>query len=167
MLKQNVLLQPAECQALISKLRSCSHAELLEELKQIDAWTFGKCELFHWIDVLDLSDSILEEAAAKSLDNPWELACDLPQNRETKELLLWVLHFTTLLIEHSFSRHLYNSMEHLVTLLSSCDMPVVLGVLNLLYMFSKRSNFITRLNSDKRQALLSRLNHLAEVSLVN
>lgn len=83
---------------------------------------------------------------------------------QAKELLLWVLHFTTLLIEHSFSRHLYNSMEHLVTLLSSCDMHVVLGVLNLLYMFSKRSNFITRLNSDKRQALLSRLNHLAEVS---
>ncbi|XP_015191132.1 PREDICTED: E3 ubiquitin-protein ligase HUWE1 isoform X3 [Polistes dominula] len=153
---------PAECQALISKLRSCSHAELLEELKQIDAWTFGKCELFHWIDVLDLSDSILEEATARSSDNPWELACDLPQNAEAKELLLWVLHFTTLLIEHSFSRHLYNSMEHLITLLSSCDMHVVLGVLNLLYMFSKRSNFITRLNNDKRQALLSRLNHLAE-----
>lgn len=58
-------------------------------------------------------------------------------------------------------------MEHLVTLLSSCDMHVVLGVLNLLYMFSKRSNFITRLNNDKRQALLSRLNHLAEVSDFN
>lgn len=58
-------------------------------------------------------------------------------------------------------------MEHLVTLLSSCDLHVVLGVLNLLYMFSKRSNFITRLNSDKRQALLSRLNHLAEVSRVD
>lgn len=54
-------------------------------------------------------------------------------------------------------------MERLVALLSSCDMHVVLGVLNLLYMFSKRSNFITRLDSDKRQALLSRLTHLAEV----
>jgi uncharacterized membrane protein YqhA len=86
---------------------------------------------------------------------------------QDKELLLWVLHFTTLLIEHSFSRHLYNSMEHLITLLSSCDMNVVLGVLNLLYMFSKRSNFITRLNNDKRQALLSRLTHLAEVSYLN
>ena len=67
---------------MINKLRSCSPTELLEELKQIDAWTFSKCELFHWIDVLDLSDSILEEAAAKSPDNAWELACDLPQNRE-------------------------------------------------------------------------------------
>ncbi|KAL7301215.1 hypothetical protein TKK_0006181 [Trichogramma kaykai] len=153
---------PADCQVLINKLRNCSHDVLLEELKQIDAWTFGKCELFHWIDILDISDTILEKAAASSPDNPWELACDLPQNREAKDLLLWVLHFTTLLIEHSFSRHLYNSMEHLVTLLSSCDMQVVLGVLNLLYMFSKRSNFITRLNNDKRQCLLSRLNHLAE-----
>lgn len=50
-----------------------------------------------------------------------------------------------------------------MTLLSSCDMHVVLGVLNILYMFSKRSNFIARLNSDKRQALLSRLTLLAEV----
>lgn len=57
-------------------------------------------------------------------------------------------------------------MEHLVTLLSSCDMHVVLGVLNILYMFSKRSNFIARLNSDKRQALLSRLTLLAEVGYV-
>lgn len=56
-------------------------------------------------------------------------------------------------------------MERLVALLSSCDMHVVLGVLNLLYMFSKRSNFITRLDSDKRQALLSRLTHLAEVCI--
>jgi uncharacterized membrane protein YqhA len=93
------------------------------------------------------------------------LFCDLWF--QAKELLLWVLHFTTLLIEHSFSRHLYNSMEHLITLLSSCDMNVVLGVLNLLYMFSKRSNFITRLNNEKRQALLSRLTHLAEASIIN
>lgn len=93
------------------------------------------------------------------------LFCDLWF--QAKELLLWVLHFTTLLIEHSFSRHLYNSMEHLITLLSSCDMNVVLGVLNLLYMFSKRSNFITRLNNEKRQALLSRLTHLAEASYIN
>lgn len=56
----------------------------------------------------------------------------LPQ---LKQLLLEVVRFTALLIEHSFSRHLYSSMEHLTTLLSSCDMYVVLAVLNLLYVF--------------------------------
>ena len=75
--------------------------------------------------------------------------------------VLWTLHFTTLLIEHSFSRHLYSSMEHLSLLLSSFDLDVVLAVLNLLYMFSKRSNFISRLAPDKRQLLLTRLSHLA------
>ncbi|KAJ1530610.1 hypothetical protein ONE63_005490 [Megalurothrips usitatus] len=161
-LKKSTSEVPIECQALIEKLRSCSPAELLEELKRIDSWTFGKCELYHWIDILDICDGILEEAAMRAGENTWTLACDLPHKSELKELLLWVLNFTTLLIEHSFSRHLYNSMERLVALLSSCDMHVVLGVLNLLYMFSKRSNFITRLDSDKRQALLSRLTHLAE-----
>uniref|UniRef100_A0A4D5S055 Putative e3 ubiquitin-protein ligase huwe1 n=1 Tax=Ixodes scapularis TaxID=6945 RepID=A0A4D5S055_IXOSC len=53
-------------------------------------------------------------------------------------------------------------MEHLTALLSSSDMLVVLGVLNLLYVFSKRSNFITRLNPERRQALLTRLTYLAE-----
>ena len=64
----------------------------------------------------------------------WGLACDGGDDR-LKELLLWTLHFTTLLIEHSFSRHLYSSMEHLTTLLASSDLDVVLAVLNLLYMF--------------------------------
>lgn len=77
--------------------------------------------------------------------------------------MLLVLNFTTLLIEHSFSRHLYNSVEHLTRLLSSSNMEIVLGVLNLLYMFSKRSNFISRLNSIKKYLLLTRLNQIAEV----
>lgn len=57
----------------------------------------------------------------------------------------------------------YFSLQHLTTLLASCDMQVVLSVLNLLYVFSKRSNYITRLGSDKRTPLLARLQHLAEV----
>ena len=43
-------------------------------------------------------------------------------------------------------------------------MQVVLAVLNLLYVFSKRSNFISRISTEKRQALLTRLTYLAEVS---
>ncbi len=54
-------------------------------------------------------------------------------------------------------------MEHLTSMLSSNCLNVVLGVLNLLYMFSKRSNFISRLASERRVSLLSRLTYLAEV----
>lgn len=49
-------------------------------------------------------------------------------------------------------------------LLQSSDVHIVLGVLSLLYVFSKRSNFITRLQLDKKQALIGRLIFLAEVS---
>lgn len=61
------------------------------------------------------------------------------------------------------TRQCFLSFQHLTTLLASCDMQVVLSVLNLLYVFSKRSNYITRLGSDKRTPLLARLQHLAEV----
>ncbi|GFQ86462.1 e3 ubiquitin-protein ligase HUWE1 [Trichonephila clavata] len=120
------------------------------------------CELYHWIDALDAFDYILEISCEKTRENQWCLPCDEPGREKQKQLLLCVLQFTALLIEHSFSRHFYNSMEHLTVLLSSSDMNVVLAVLNLLYVFSKRSNFITRLNADKRQTLLMRLLYLAE-----
>lgn len=152
---------PAECQTLIERLRSCTRAELAVELAAIDAYTFGKSELYHWIDVLDIFDAILEEACFV-VDGEWSMACDMYFGDEQIRLLLAVLHFTTLLIEHSFSRHLYNSVEHLTALLSSNNMEIVLGVLNLLYMFSKRSNFIPRLNSAKRTTLLARLMNVAE-----
>lgn len=153
---------PAECSALIERLRQCSRAELAVELAGIDSYTFGKSELYHWIDVLDIFDAILEEACFV-VDGECSMACDLYFGLEQHRLLLAVLHFTTLLIEHSFSRHLYNSVEHLTMLLSSNNMEIVLGVLNLLYMFSKRSNFIPRLNSAKRTTLLARLMNVAEV----
>ncbi len=196
-LKKSSSEVPADCRALIDRLTQCGRDReaFLRELQRIETWTYGKCELFHWIDVLDLCDEVLEAAAApddrevaalehgdadpaaKSVEEQkrekkgrfsslfflffrWLLSCDVAHDK-LKELLLWTLHFTTLLIEHSFSRHLYSSMEHLTTLLASSDLDVVLAVLNLLYMFSKRSNFITRLAPEKRSGLLGRLMHLA------
>ncbi|XP_071445079.1 E3 ubiquitin-protein ligase HUWE1 isoform X2 [Hetaerina americana] len=153
---------PTECQMLIDKLKSCSRKELLRELMSIDSWVYGKCELYHWIDVLNVYDDILREAGSAASGMFWELRCDVYPHKKDKELLLRVLHFTTLLIEHSFSRHLYNSVEHLITLLSSCDMDIVLKVLELLYMFSKRSNFISRQDIGIRSALICTLTHLAE-----
>ena len=83
---------------------------------------------------------------------------------QVKEQILSVLNFTALLIEHSYARHIYNSTEHLCTLLGSPDLDVVLVVLNLLYVFGKRSNFISRLPSQQRSTLNSFLEYLGEVS---
>ena len=171
-LKKSTSEVPSDCQALIERLTSSAakKTDFLKVLQSIETWTYGKCELLHWVDVLDVCDEILEAAAATSRppskphiadgDSSWALAVD-SGDQMMKDLVLWTLSFTTFLIEHSFSRHLYSSMEHLTSLLASSDLDVVLAVLNLLYMFSKRSNFITRLAPEKRSALLGRLTHLA------
>ena len=76
------LFQPIECRTLIDKLRGCSPAELLAEFSSITAWTYGKCELYHWIDILDICDGILEEASSPAGENTWTLKCDLEENGE-------------------------------------------------------------------------------------
>nr|XP_017521501.2 E3 ubiquitin-protein ligase HUWE1 isoform X9 [Manis javanica] len=161
-LKKTPTEAPADCRALIDKLKVCNDEQLLLELQQIKTWNIGKCELYHWVDLLDRFDGILADAGQTVEHMSWMLVCDRPEREQLKMLLLAVLNFTALLIEYSFSRHLYSSIEHLTTLLASSDMQVVLAVLNLLYVFSKRSNYITRLGSDKRTPLLTRLQHLAE-----
>ncbi|XP_076027964.1 E3 ubiquitin-protein ligase HUWE1 isoform X4 [Genypterus blacodes] len=161
-LKKTPTEAPADCRILIEKLKACNDEQLLEQLQHIKTWNIGKCELYHWVDLLDRFDGILCDAGQTVENMSWLLVCDRPENGQLKALLLAVLNFTALLIEYSFSRHLYSSIEHLTTLLASCDMQVVLSVLNLLYVFSKRSNYITRLGSDKRTPLLARLQHLAE-----
>lgn len=164
-LKKSTSDVPPECQFLIEKLKSCSRRELKNELRKIDTWTFGKCELYHWIEILDIFDAVLDDATKFINQSEWIIAIDSKFTTDDIQLVLNILNFTTLLIEHSFSRHLYSSVEHLIILLQTCNMDVVLAVLNLLYMFSKRSNFISRLNLIQKMNLHYRVSFLAEVSI--
>lgn len=71
----------------------------------------SQCELYHWVDLLDRFDGILCDAGQTVENMSWLLVCDRPENGQLKALLLAVLNFTALLIEYSFSRHLYSSIE--------------------------------------------------------
>ena len=63
-LKKSSSEVPADCKGLIDRLTSTNNkVEFLTELQRIETWTYGKCELLHWIDVLDLCDEVLEAAA--------------------------------------------------------------------------------------------------------
>lgn len=72
---------------------------------------FLQCELYHWVDLLDRFDGILADAGQTVENMSWMLVCDRPEKEQLKMLLLAVLNFTALLIEYSFSRHLYSSIE--------------------------------------------------------
>jgi hypothetical protein len=59
-------------------VQGCSREEFLSELKKIETWTYGKCELYHWIDILDLCDDILEAGLEKTrffLKKPIPVVC--------------------------------------------------------------------------------------------
>lgn len=47
-------------------------------------WFVFQCELYHWADVLDLFDGVLEKACKKETEKSWTLACDLPCNLEVR-----------------------------------------------------------------------------------
>ncbi|ODN05630.1 E3 ubiquitin-protein ligase HUWE1 [Orchesella cincta] len=158
------MLRPPDCKSLILRIVDCKETQdLTELLKGVQTWTYGKCELYHWIDALDRFDAVLSKATFRA-DGRWAMACDVNDDsgRELKQCVLQILRFTSLLIEHSFSRTVYNSMDYLTELLYSSDLTLLLENLHLLFMFSKRSNLLTRLPDDKRGLLLEGLYALAE-----
>lgn len=46
---------------------------------------FQKCDLYHWIDILDIFDSILEQSCKKENENQWSLPVDQPENEKVCE----------------------------------------------------------------------------------
>ena len=73
--------QPPGCQDFVDVLKNCTDDELVDELRSVVTWNYGKvkiaqerkekkfhvflfcqCELYHWIDVLNRFDDILERA---------------------------------------------------------------------------------------------------------
>ena len=80
-----IFSQPPDCKAVIERLKNCSEAELLTELKKFETWNLGKCELFHWIEPLDVLDTVLEEAAARVRPDGWLLTCDMPDYAPVSE----------------------------------------------------------------------------------
>ena len=50
-----------------------------------------QCELFHWADVLDMFDSVLEAACKKEKEQQWLIPCDLGSEENLKLVLLQVM----------------------------------------------------------------------------
>lgn len=125
-----------ECKALADRLAAIEDNEtLMEEISKIRVWTYGKCELGLWADILDRFDSILEEAVKLDPDSKWTLALDSLNGRHLVSYVIKTLEFTGHLIEHSIYRYMYGSLDHVMKLFNSSNMDVVLSVLGLFYTF--------------------------------
>lgn len=68
---------------MIEELKQCNDDDqMLIVLRRIKTWSCGKCELYHWIDVLDKFDTILEECCHKETSDQWVLPVDLAENEK-------------------------------------------------------------------------------------
>jgi E3 ubiquitin-protein ligase HUWE1 len=96
---------------VIEKIKSCKNAlELFTALSAIDNWSFGKCELYHWIDVLDIFDHYLELAAQKVEGSKWQIALDSPDNEMVMHSILYF--FITRTIHSSLSLKLLSCVTN-------------------------------------------------------
>lgn len=112
-------------------------------------WNFPKSDLFHWVPLLDLFDSLQaeiisaywdpstrmqsqsSEASQISIESTAKLYTQsLPPMME--KLLIYILTFTRLLLENCSSRNIFSSYDRLRSLLVTDSLPVLCAVLELL-----------------------------------
>ena len=123
-------------QDVINEIMSCPDAQLPKSLLSHSLYrSFPSSDLFHWIAVLDKFDSMLQQTIAS---HEFALVQRKEFSVESKELVMSILTFSRYLVEHSINRYIYNSYEHLNTLLTVTDLDVLDLTLRLLFTFSYR-----------------------------
>lgn len=77
-----------ECYQLINEISQCTDStELLKYLEKVKVWVYGKCELYHWIKILDRFDEILHVAAKRLNGNEYMLQCDVSFLEHVRKIL--------------------------------------------------------------------------------
>lgn len=144
-------------------------------------WPFPRGDLYHWIPVLNRFDSILEAFCATYKLNEGfqtrDFACDLllnkgapveyadeqPYDKERlvqlgykeegdRQLIISILTFTKVLLQHCGNRSIYASSPHLNDLLNSTDLNVVYATLEVgLELAQRYQASIKRVGTPNRQ----------------
>ncbi|KAK9761441.1 E3 ubiquitin-protein ligase tom1 [Basidiobolus ranarum] len=114
---------------LIDTLSTSNDSDLANTLESIKHWQFSRGDLYNWVIVLDRFDQILEticqEYDLKKIQQK-------PFSQSTFTLLKGVLHLSRLLLENCTNRNIYNSYEHLNSLLHTNDLTILESTLRLM-----------------------------------
>ncbi|KAJ3196456.1 hypothetical protein HDU67_004019, partial [Dinochytrium kinnereticum] len=121
--------------AVVKRLTDCSSSELVQVSDELMDWSLPRSDFFHWIPVLDRFDSILE-AALKTCD--FTIYQKGVFDAETKSTVMAVLKISRVLWDNCANRSLYNSYEHLLSLLHTSDLDILDATLRLLLRLVQR-----------------------------
>ena len=120
------------------------HAEIIKNINELPQqeiasylsnffpdWPLSKTDLFHWVAPLNRLDAILQ-----SILKSYEIITTLqsgPFNPNDKYLILSIIQFFKILLEHCANKSLFSSYDSVVAFMSSIDMDVLEVVLRFLY----------------------------------
>lgn len=91
---------------MIDRASEVVEEELAGMLNSFDEWKYARGDLFHWVTVLNRFDGILERICKEYVLKSVQIVVFVPK---TKELLLAILRFSTLLLDNCSNRNIYNS----------------------------------------------------------
>jgi len=129
---------PCNIKEFIDRVVSSPHDELAERLRGFTAWDFGKGDFSHWVDLFNHLDEYFEKCLKPRADLclKGKLEDDVVFPRET---CLEILRVTRIIMDNCSNRHLYNSVEHLSSLLAAEDKDLVNMSLETLIVFVRKS----------------------------
>ncbi|KAH9485384.1 E3 ubiquitin-protein ligase ptr1 [Psilocybe cubensis] len=156
---------PPQVTELISNLLNASNEQLVQILKDVDAWKWPRSDLNAWVKVLNKFDDLMDQVIREY--NVDKLQLD-PFSPEKRDLLAEILRFERLLLENSTNRKTFNSYDRLNSLLSTSDLDILILALNLLlrpsqqYSAQPAVSHALSISTNRLQSLAKRWPHLRE-----
>ncbi|KAI9321545.1 hypothetical protein BX666DRAFT_1903406 [Dichotomocladium elegans] len=127
-------------QPLYDVIKSLEHDpenQIPETAAKLTNWPYPRGDLFHWVQVLNRFDSILQRIVE-------EYDLQHIQSREfesgTKSLLLAIADVSRTLFEYCTNRNIYNSYEHMNALINTTDIDVLVSILRFMLRPAQRTN---------------------------
>lgn len=106
--------QPQPVRDLIERLEQGPELEIGSGIALLTNWHYPRGDLFHWTQVLNRFDTILERIC-----DEYKLQHTQARDfeKDTKKILLDIINLSRLLFENCTNRNIYNSYEVLLLLL--------------------------------------------------
>ncbi|VEU19917.1 DEKNAAC100738 [Brettanomyces naardenensis] len=124
---------------LTEQLTSCSIPEMITLMQEkiSEPWNGLRVDLFHYISVLNRIDAILQQHVEK-----YELSAEYPRLQEVSTdddvLITTCLDYTYSLLEYSNNKGVYNSSEHIYSLILSASLDIRLLALKVTCLLCER-----------------------------
>ncbi|ORY95778.1 hypothetical protein BCR43DRAFT_557706 [Syncephalastrum racemosum] len=128
---------PQPVRDLIERLEQGPEQEIGSGIAVLTNWHYPRGDLFHWTQVLNRFDTILERIC-----DEYKLQHTQARDfeKDTKKVLLDIINLSRLLFENCTNRNIYNSYEHMNALLNTVDIDVLEAVLRFTVRPAQRIN---------------------------